>query len=176
MGPCRCVCCVLRAECAGRRVMASLLVMSDAARSAALVSSSAAAPSSCSSSLPIGAAPRRGAPANSLDFSAYLLSASPPGFELSRTAFSCGLPPSQRLSPPNAFQVIAIFIDTLPSACRVCVTVRVSVCPVDRQQQRWPAGLLLSVLRQEISIDSCRRLASRAPQHGAQQQMRAVPC
>jgi len=106
--------------------MASLLVMSDAARSAALVSSSAAAPSSCSSSLPIGAAPRRGAPANSLDFSAYLLSASPPGFELSRTAFSCGLPPSQRLSPPNAFQVIAIFIDTLPSACRVCVTVRLS--------------------------------------------------
>jgi len=37
-------------------------------------------------------------------------------------------------------------------------------CPVDKQQQRWPAGLLLGACRQEISIDSCRR---RVPAAGA---------
>lgn len=75
----------------------SMLVMSEPG--SALVTS---APSSCSSSLPIGA-PRR-APAG-FDFSAYLLSASPPGFELPGGAFSCGLPPSERFSSSNVFQV-----------------------------------------------------------------------
>jgi len=42
-----------------------------------------------------------------------------------------------------------------------------SVCPIDRQQQRRPAGLLL------ISIDSCGRRAACA---GAQQQMRVASC
>jgi len=40
---------------------------------------------------------------------------------------------------------------------------RVSVCPIDRQQQRRLAGLLLSALREEISIDSCGRRATGAP-------------
>jgi len=37
--------------------------------------------------------------------------------------------------------------------CNGSASVRPSVCPVDRQQQRRPAGLLLSAL--QISIDSC---------------------
>jgi len=34
-------------------------------------------------------------------------------------------------------------------------SVRLSVCPVDRQQQRRLAGLLLSAPGQETPIDSC---------------------
>ena len=52
-----------------------------------------------------------------------------------------------------------------------CPSVRPSVCPIDRHQQRLPAGLLLSAQRQGISIDSCGRRAAGA---GAQQQMRAA--
>jgi len=37
-----------------------------------------------------------------------------------------------------------------------------SVCPIDRQQQQWPAGLLLSPRGQEILIDSCGRHAAGA--------------
>jgi len=46
-----------------------------------------------------------------------------------------------------------------------------SVCPVDRQQQRRAAGLLLSAVRAGDINDSP---AAAAPQHGALQQMRAV--
>ena len=56
--------------------------------------------------------------------------------------------------------------------------VRPSVCPVDRQQQRGAAGLLLSAVRAG-DIDRQRRRrrpAAKAPQHGVQQQMRAVSC
>ena len=51
----------------------------------------------------------------------------------------------------------------------VHLSVRPSVCPIDRQQQWRPAGLLLNALRDEISIKGCGRRAAGA---GAQQQMR----
>ena len=50
--------------------------------------------------------------------------------------------------------------------------VRPSVCPIDRQQQRRPVGLLLSALPHEISIDSCGRAAGA----GAQHRMRVASC
>jgi len=55
-----------------------------------------------------------------------------------------------------------------PSVC-------LSVCAAIRPQQRRAAGLLLSAVQQEISIDGgeCSAAAT-APQHGAQQQTRAV--
>ena len=82
----------------------SMLMMSDhAAVSSSLQVTSTA--SVCSASLPIAAARRTAAAAaTNIDFSAYLLSASPPGFELSPGVFACGLSPSQRLA--NSFQVI----------------------------------------------------------------------
>ena len=56
--------------------------------------------------------------------------------------------------------------------------VRTSVCPIIRPPHTAAAGLLLWAGRQEISIDcctaGCRRSAAAAPQHDAQQQMRAV--
>jgi len=56
--------------------------------------------------------------------------------------------------------------------------VRTSVCPIIRPPHTAAAGLLLWAARQEISIDfctaGCRRSAAAAPQHDAQQQMRAV--
>ena len=64
-------------------------------------------------------------------------------------------------------------------------SVRLSVCPIDQQQQRWPAGLLLSALRaRDIDRQRLRRWrrvplqarsAAAAPQHDAQQQTRTVP-
>jgi len=54
-------------------------------------------------------------------------------------------------------------------------SVRPSVCPVDRQQKRRAAGLLLSAVQAGVSIDiDIGRPAATAPQHGVQQQMRAV--
>jgi len=55
------------------------------------------------------------------------------------------------------------------------VSVRLSVCPIIQPQLRRAAGLLLSGVR-GISIDSgdAGRPAAAAPQHGAQQQTRAV--
>jgi len=56
--------------------------------------------------------------------------------------------------------------------------VRTSVCPIIRPPHTAAAGLLLWAGRQEISIDcctaGCRRSAAAAPQHDAQQQMRAM--
>ena len=52
-------------------------------------------------------------------------------------------------------------------------SVRLSVCPVNWQQQRHAAGLLLSVPRVG---DIDRQQASAPPQHDVQQQMRAVSC
>ena len=101
--------CMYTDACAGRNAMASsMLVMSESAAASGLVNSSAAAAAasstSCSaSSRPISAA--RLSPAANFDFSAYLLSSSPPTFELPTGAFSCGLSPSQRLYTSNAFQV-----------------------------------------------------------------------
>ena len=83
----------------GRYAMASSLMVMTDPRSGL----STSAPSSCSSSRPI-AARRTGA--NTIDFSAYLLSTSPPGFELSPGVFTCGLPPSQRVYQSNYFQVM----------------------------------------------------------------------
>jgi len=61
---------------------------------------------------------------------------------------------------------IFINLSTLPTVCgarsmqRSGVRLSVSsVCPIDRQQQRRPAGLLLSACRQIISIASCVRRA-----------------
>jgi len=58
--------------------------------------------------------------------------------------------------------------------------VRPSVCPISRTLQRRAAGLLLSAVRAKISIDSAGRPAATAPQpgpqHGAEQQMRAMSC
>jgi len=50
------------------------------------------------------------------------------------------------------------------------------VCSIIRPQPRRAAGLLLNAVREEISIDSGgdRRPPAVAPQHGAQQQTRAV--
>lgn len=78
----------------------SLMVMSEPG--SGIVPSAAA--TSCSSSRPIIASRR--APAN-FDFSAYLISASPPGFELTSGVFNCGLPPSERLST-SPFQVMSV--------------------------------------------------------------------
>jgi len=93
-------CCLLSTDWAGGRnaMASSMLVMSEP--SSVL---STTAPSSCSSSRPIGTRHRPGT--NHFDFSAYLLSTSPPGFELSPGVFSCGLPPSQRLCYTNSYQV-----------------------------------------------------------------------
>ena len=64
---------------------------------------------------------------------------------------------------------IFINLSTLPAVCgarsmqRSGVRLSVSsVCPIDRQQQRRPAGLLLSACRQIISIASCGRRAAGA--------------
>jgi len=46
------------------------------------------------------------------------------------------------------------------------LSVRPSICPIGRQQQRRAAGLLLIPPRTEISIDSERR--AKGPQHNAQ--------
>ena len=72
----------------GRNAMASSLMMMSEARSGL-------------SSTSIG--PRSSA---NIDFSAYLLSTSPPGFQISPGGFSCGLPPSQRLYSSNLYQVV----------------------------------------------------------------------
>jgi len=88
--------------CQRAAMASSLLVMSDIG-SSGLSASSAAAPSSCSASRPIAATRRA---ANNIDFSAYLLSTSPPGFELSPGVFTCGLPPSQRVLASNPYQVM----------------------------------------------------------------------
>ena len=60
-------------------------------------------------------------------------------------------------------------------------SVRLSVCPIDWQQQRWPAGLLLGALRpgnRSTAAGAAYQLqvcsSAGAAQHGAQQQMRAV--
>ena len=50
-----------------------------------------------------------------------------------------------------------------------CSSVRLSVCPVDRQQQQRAAGLLLS------AGAGCR-YQSKSAGAGAQQQMRAASC
>ena len=63
------------------------------------------------------------------------------------------------------------------------VSVLPSVCPIIRPQPRRAAGLLLSAVRAG-DIDRQRRApgsmqqrrSGTGPQHGAQQQMRAVPC
>jgi len=69
----------------------------------------------------------------------------------------------------NSFQLV-----TLPGVLSQMTrsnlpqSVCLSVCPVNRQQPRRAAGLLLSADGREISIDSGGS--------GAQQQMRAVLC
>jgi len=60
-----------------------------------------------------------------------------------------------------------------------CPSVLPSVCPVDRQQQRRAAGLLLSALRaRDRPIDRWlrARCGCRAAGAGAQQQMRVASC
>jgi len=58
------------------------------------------------------------------------------------------------------------------------LSVRPSVCPIDRQQQRREAGLLLSAPagRRYRSAAAGAGPAATAPQHGVQQQMWAVSC
>jgi len=58
-------------------------------------------------------------------------------------------------------------------SCTGRVSVRLSVCLICRQQQRRPAGLLLSALRAG-DIDQQLRSTATGPQHGARQQLRAV--
>ena len=63
------------------------------------------------------------------------------------------------------------FID----AARICV--RPSVCPFDRQQQRRPAGLLLSsLLAGDVDHLLRTRCGRRAAGANAQQQMRVASC
>ena len=63
----------------------------------------------------------------------------------------------------------------MPSRARVTVghlSVRLSVCPIVRQQQRWPAGLLLSVLWTEDIDRQLPASALRISCRRAQQQRR----
>ena len=60
--------------------------------------------------------------------------------------------------------------------CGLRSGVRQSVCPISQTQQQRAAGLLLSAVR-ATDIDQQRRQQQRrspGPQHGAQQQMRAM--
>ena len=58
----------------------------------------------------------------------------------------------------NAFEQTSIF-DAVSTVCGAGSMkrsrVRLSVCPIDRQQQRRAAGLLLSARGRDISIDCC---------------------
>ena len=51
-------------------------------------------------------------------------------------------------------------------------SVRPSVCPINRPQQR--RGFVVERLAGERSIDNAGHPAATAPQHGTQQQMRTV--
>jgi len=82
-------------------------------------------------------------------------------------SFRNGKPPIPDICTQNHHLItnsIFINLSTLPAVCgarsmqRSGVRLSVSsVCPIDRQQQRRPAGLLLSACRQKISIASCVR-------------------
>ena len=81
--------------------------------------------------------------------------------------------------PPRLQPVIRLLALPAYTRSRVYVTVGylsvcLSVCPIIRPQQRHAAGLLLSAVR-EPGVQQQRR-RSMGTWHGAQWQMRAMPC